>query len=127
MSDLIRYDDLYLTIANSQKIRKTGIAKVGTCQFSIVPELSKPLISESFLTKNFRLYTIHFEDRLFIYHYNTDSTTRLIATATSRDDGLYVLDNLSNIIEYLANSNGHNYKTVDDQYKDSALEATEQN
>ena len=123
MHELTPCIDKYLTIANDQKLMITGIANVHDCRFSIVPELSKPLISESYLTKNYRIMTIHFEDRLYIYHHNKDSTSRLIATATSRDDGLYVLDNLSDLIEYFKYYDGHDYKST--KPKEAALSISE--
>jgi len=125
MTNLVTCNDQYLTIANDLKLRITASASVGSCNFSIVPELSKPLISESYLTKNYSVFTIHFEDRLYIYHKYIDSTSRLIATATSRNDGLYAMDNLSDLIKYFKTSAGYNYKLH--QHQHMALASSDTN
>jgi len=97
----------YLKTASKHKLPIVGKATLGPFQVYIVPGLHSPLISESYLVKNFNIIIIRYNTSTWILdsikanncHTNTDSTDYIIAKADLSNDGLYRMNNIFDLIQ----------------------------
>ena len=90
-------------VANSAYLPIVATAKLGVFTVSIVPGLNKPLISESYLTTNFFILIIRYDNITWILDsikaQSIDPKDYIIAKATlDSDDGLFYLDNIYDLV-----------------------------
>jgi hypothetical protein len=95
----------HVRVANKQLLPITASAYLGLLQVFIVPGLNKPLISESYLTRNFKIFIIREDEKTWFIDSEkyeastiTDPTNYIIATASIKDDGLYYIDDLRDLL-----------------------------
>ena len=96
-------DSMYLYTASKEALPISGQAYLGPFKTYIVPKLTQPLISESYLVKNFKIMIIRITNHTFILDTNKLSNTidpkdTIIASAYLSDDGLYHLTNLLDLV-----------------------------
>ena len=97
----------FLQTASKHKLQIIGQATLGPFTVYIVPGLHSPLISESYLVKNFNIIIIRYNTTTWILdsikasncHTNTDSTDYIIAKADLSNDGLYRMTNIFDLIQ----------------------------
>ena len=97
-------DPIYLYTASKQPLRISGQAYLGPFKAYIVPHLSQPLISESYLVKNFKIMIIRIKNHTFILDSHKilnaiNPKDTIIASAYLSDDGLYHLTNLLDLVQ----------------------------
>jgi hypothetical protein len=90
-------------VANSAYLPIIATANLGVFTVSIVPGLSKPLISESYLTTHFFILIIRYENVTWILDSVKAAATipkdYILAKATmDSDDGLFYLDNIFDLV-----------------------------
>ena len=68
-------DSMYLYTASKEALPISGQAYLGPFKTYIVPKLTQPLISESYLVKNFKIMIIRITNHTFILDTNKLSNT----------------------------------------------------
>ena len=97
----------HLTTASKHKLQIKGQANLGPFQIYIVPGLHAPLISESYLVKNFNIIILRYHNTSWIVdsikastsNSNTNLTDYIIAKADLSNDGLYRMNNIFDLIQ----------------------------